>query len=95
MTNPAQPLHVQPLYVQPLAGAVGAAISGIDLQGVVSDATLAEIRRIWLQHGAVFFRYQPEPGRQCRGPPRGADNRISVSIVIGIAYCKHVQYMSH
>ena len=43
----------------------------------------------------VIERTRAEPGWQCRGPPRGADKRISVSIVIGIAYCKHVQYMSH
>jgi taurine dioxygenase len=36
---------------------------GINLLETVSDAQIAEIRKIWLQHSVVFFREQPlEPG---------------------------------
>jgi taurine dioxygenase len=47
------------LDVRPLSRAVGAEILGINLLDPVSDAQIAEIRRIWLQHGVVFFREQP------------------------------------
>ncbi len=49
------------LTVKPLAGAIGAEIHGIDLQAGVSDAILARIRDIWLEHGVVFFRGQTLP----------------------------------
>ena len=49
--------------VRPLSRAVGAEILGINLLNPVSDAQIAEIRKIWLQHSVVFFREQPlEPG---------------------------------
>jgi taurine dioxygenase len=47
------------LEVRPLSRAVGAEISGINLLDPVSDAQIAEIRKIWLQHSVVFFREQP------------------------------------
>ena len=51
------------LEVRPLSRAVGAEILGINLLNPVSDAQIAEIRKIWLQHSVVFFREQPlEPG---------------------------------
>ena len=51
------------LEVSPLSRAVGAEILGINLLNPVSDAQIAEIRKIWLQHSVVFFREQPlEPG---------------------------------
>lgn len=48
-----------PLHFERIAGALGAEIHGVDLLGGVSDATVAEIRRIWLEHCVVFFRGQP------------------------------------
>ncbi len=49
------------LTVSPLAGAVGAEIGGVDLARALEDATIADIRRIWLDHGVVFFRDQDLP----------------------------------
>ncbi len=46
------------LRVAPIAGAIGAEITGVDLAGDVDDATIAEIRRAWLEYGVVFFRDQ-------------------------------------
>ena len=51
----------EPLRVEPVAGALGAEISGVDLSRDLSDATVAEIRRIWLEHLVVFFRDQDLP----------------------------------
>ena len=51
------------LEVRPLSRAVGAEILGINLLEPVTDAQIAEIRKIWLQNSVVFFREQPlEPG---------------------------------
>jgi len=47
------------LIVKPLTRSVGAEIHGINLLEPVSDAQIAEIRKIWLQHGVIFFRDQP------------------------------------
>jgi taurine dioxygenase len=45
------------MRITPLTGAVGAEISGIDLNDL-DDDTVAEIRQVWLDHGVVFFRDQ-------------------------------------
>jgi len=52
------------IEVQPVAGALGAEISGVDLSKELADATVAAIRRAWLEHLVVFFRDQDlSPGR--------------------------------
>jgi taurine dioxygenase len=48
------------LHVQPLSGAVGAEITGVDL-GEAGHNTIAEIRKIWLDRGVIFFRDQDLP----------------------------------
>ena len=50
---------IQQLEVRRLAGAIGAEIHGVNLLETVSDEMITQIRRIWLQHGVVFFRDQP------------------------------------
>jgi taurine dioxygenase len=47
------------ITVAPIAGALGAEISGIDLDDDLADDVIAEIRRAWLDHLVVFFRGQP------------------------------------
>ena len=49
------------LEVRPLAGAIGAEIFGVDLSGEDDDATIAEIRRAWLDHLVIFFCDQDLP----------------------------------
>jgi len=46
------------IRVTPIADAVGAEIAGVDLASDLADATVAEIRRAWLDHLVVFFRDQ-------------------------------------
>ena len=43
------------ITVEPLAGALGAEISGVDLNEL-DDAAVAEIRRALLENNVVFFR---------------------------------------
>ena len=47
--------------VHKIAGALGAEISGVDLARDLDDATIAEIRRVWLDNCVVFFRNQDLP----------------------------------
>jgi taurine dioxygenase len=49
------------MRVEPLAGALGAEIGGVDLAKDLSDAAVAEIRRVWLEHLVIFFRDQELP----------------------------------
>ena len=66
VTTPAAPtddsgvdIGVDPdLDVVPLSGSIGAEIRGLDLR-TVDDATVAAIRRVWLDRKVVFF-----PGQQ-------------------------------
>jgi taurine dioxygenase len=47
-----------PFGVHPVAGALGAEVSGIDLSADLDDATIAALRRAWLEHLVLFFRDQ-------------------------------------
>jgi taurine dioxygenase len=47
--------------VRPIAGALGAEIAGVDLAHDLSDETVAEIRRAWLDRLVIFFRDQKLP----------------------------------
>ena len=51
-------VHAGVMEVHPVAGSIGAEILGIDLTEPLDDATVAAIRRVWLQHLVVFFRDQ-------------------------------------
>lgn len=46
------------IVVTPTRGALGAELSGLDLGDHLDDATVAEIRRAFLEHHVVFFRDQ-------------------------------------
>ena len=48
------------LTIKKLSGGIGAEIGGIDLAHA-SDAEIAAIRRVWLEHNVVFFRDQNLP----------------------------------
>ncbi len=47
-----------PLGVERLSGTLGAEISGIRLAPNLPDATIAELRQLWLEHQVLFFRDQ-------------------------------------
>ncbi len=44
--------------VEPVSGTVGAEVRGVDLSAPLDEATVAEIRRAFLDHHVVFFRDQ-------------------------------------
>jgi taurine dioxygenase len=46
------------IEILPVAGALGAEIRGVDLAAPLSEATVAAIRRAFLDHGVVFFHDQ-------------------------------------
>jgi len=49
------------IEVRRIAGAIGAEISGVDLSKELDDATVAGIRKAWLEHCVIFFRDQQLP----------------------------------
>jgi taurine dioxygenase len=49
------------IEVRPISGSIGAEIHGVDLSDEVSDATIADIRKAWLDHCVIFFREQDLP----------------------------------
>jgi len=71
------------LTVTPLSGTIGAEISGIDL-AAASDAEIAAIRRIWLDHNVVFFRDQTLPPAAFLALARRFGSPIEYPFVKGI-----------
>jgi taurine dioxygenase len=49
------------LEVRRLSGSIGAEVLGVDLAAEPGNNVIAEIRRIWLDHGVIFFRDQDLP----------------------------------
>ena len=49
------------MKVTRIAGALGAEVSGIDLSGDLPPSTVAELRRLWLEHLVLFFHDQHLP----------------------------------
>lgn len=47
--------------VRPLSGSIGAEISGVDLAAEPGHNLIAAIRKVWLDHGVIFFRDQDLP----------------------------------
>ena len=50
-----------PLAVRRAAGALGAEVRGIQLSPDLPEATIAHLRRLWLEHSVLFFRDQDLP----------------------------------
>jgi taurine dioxygenase len=72
------------LRIEPIAGALGAEISGVDLAETLDDATIAEIRRAWLDHLVVFFRDQDLTLDQFLGFARRLGKPVEYPFVKGI-----------
>ena len=66
-----------------LSGGIGAVIGGVDL-AQASDAEIAAIRRIWLDHNVVFFRDQDLPPAQFLALARRFGTPIEYPFVKGI-----------
>jgi taurine dioxygenase len=56
-------ITAQRLTVTRASGACGAEVAGLDLRDGVDAATIAELRRIWLDHGVLFLRDAQLPPR--------------------------------
>ena len=72
------------LTIEPIAGALGAEISGVDLAKDLDDATVAAIRRAWLEHLVVFFRDQDLPPAQFLAFARRFGEPIEYPFVKGL-----------
>lgn len=49
------------LQMRRLSGSIGAEILGVDLAAELGNKVIAEICKIWLDHGVIFFRDQDLP----------------------------------
>jgi taurine dioxygenase len=72
------------LEVRPLAGAIGAELAGVDLASEIDDATIAAMRRVWLDHLVIFFRDQDLAPAQFLAFARRFGEPIEYPFVTGI-----------
>ena len=72
------------IEIRPLAGAIGAEIFGVDLSAPLDDATLAAIRRAWLDHLVIFFRDQDLPPAEFLAFARRFGQPVEYPFVRGI-----------
>ncbi|MBV9863495.1 MAG: TauD/TfdA family dioxygenase [Alphaproteobacteria bacterium] len=70
--------------IRPLSGAIGAEIAGIDLNAELDAATVAAIRRAWLDHLVIFFRGQQLPPERFLGVARLFGQPVEYPFVKGI-----------
>src|SRR5688572_7340891 len=52
------------IEIRPISGALGAEIHGVDVSHDLSDHTVADIRRAFLDHLVIFFRDQDVTSKQ-------------------------------
>ena len=72
------------MNVRRIAGALGAEITGIDLS-LASDAQIAEVRKLWLEHQVVFFRDQQLSSERYMAFARRIGRPVEYPFVKGIA----------
>ena len=72
------------IEVHKIAGALGAEISGVDLARDLDDATIAEIRRVWLDNCVVFFRNQDLPPARFLALAKGFGEPIEYPFLKGL-----------
>ncbi len=57
-------ITAQRITVTRASGSCGAEVAGLDFRGGIDAATIAELRRIWLDHGVLFLRDVMLPPRE-------------------------------
>ena len=72
------------LEIRPLSGAIGAEVLGVDLSRDPSAATVAEIRRAWLEHLVIFFREQELSAERFLGVARLFGKPVEYPFIKGI-----------
>ncbi len=73
-----------PIGVHPVAGALGAEISGVDLSKELDGATVAALRRAWLEHLVIFFRDQDLPPARLLAVARRFGEPVEYPFVRGL-----------
>jgi len=77
-------MRANPIEVRPIAGAIGAEVQGVDLGAELADATIAGIRRAWLEHCVLFFRGQPLTPAQFLGFAKRFGTIVEYPFIRGI-----------
>jgi taurine dioxygenase len=72
------------LDIRPIAGALGAEIHGVDLDGRLDDRVVATIRRALLDHLVIFFRGQKLPPERFLAFARRFGEPMEYPLVKGI-----------
>jgi taurine dioxygenase len=72
------------LEVHPIAGALGAEVGGVDLEGYLDDGTVAEIRRLWLEYLVIFFRGRMLPPERLLAFARRLGEVVEYPFIKGI-----------
>jgi taurine dioxygenase len=72
------------LDIRPIAGALGAEIHGVDLDGPLDDGVVAAIRRALLDHLVIFFRDQELPPERFLAFARRFGEPMEYPLVKGI-----------
>ena len=72
------------MKIRKIAGALGAQVSGIDLQGPLSDALAAELRAAFLDAKVIFLPGQPLTPAQFLQFSRVFDQPVEYPFVKGI-----------
>ena len=72
------------MQVRRLAGALGAEIYGVDLEKTLTEETVAEIRRAFLDHLVIFFHDQPLTPAQFMAFARRMGRPVEYPFVKGI-----------
>jgi taurine dioxygenase len=78
------------IEVRPIAGALGAEVHGVDLAKPVDTATVAEIRRAFLENLVIFFRGQDLTPAQYMDFARTLGTPVEYPFVKGLPGFPHV-----
>ena len=78
------------IEVRPIAGALGAEVHGVDLASTLDAATVAEIRRAFLENQVIFFRGQDLTLAQYMAFARTLGTPIEYPFVKGLPGFPHV-----
>ena len=86
----ASPTPYRTIEVRPVAGALGVQVGGVNLAQLPDAATIAEIRRAFLEHLVVFFRGQDLSLEQYMAFARAMGTPVEYPFVKGLPDFPHV-----
>ncbi len=86
----ARDTRYRTIEVRPVAGALGAEVGGVNLAQLPDAATIAEIRRAFLEHLVIFFRGQDLSMEQYMAFARSMGTPVEYPFVKGLPGYPHI-----